>query len=87
MISALFLSHVSRLAAQAHLNLFRISDGAEQYLVEWGKFELRYNNQIKTFDSLLAAFKKYITIPYEASLYDVSNGEALIERKRLLNLS
>jgi len=48
---------------------------------EFGKFIVIYPNRVKDFSSLVAAFKFYFKLEEEASLWDITTGEELLERK------
>jgi hypothetical protein len=73
---------------QAYLNLFRMNDCAElDNIREDGLFQVRYNGETAHFHRIIPAFKFYLTIQAEASLYDVTDGEQLLEAKRYLKES
>jgi hypothetical protein len=62
--------------------LFRLSDAAEHYQGDKGRFKVVYQqSRKKFFSSMLEAFLFYITLDEEADLLDVSKGSKLIESK------
>lgn len=66
----------------ANTILFRMSDGAEHYRPEQGKFKVTYQtNKGKTFPNLLEAFLFYIALDDEADLWEVGSKRVLIEKK------
>lgn len=68
--------------------LFRLSDAAEHYKGDKGRFKVIYQkSRKKFFSSLLEAFLFYITLDDEADLLDVSKGSRLIESKIKLYLN
>lgn len=73
---------------QAHMDLFRINDCSERdFIREEGRFEVRYNDKVKTFARIIGAYGFYLSIQTEATLYDVTDGEELLEMKRYLRQS
>lgn len=68
--------------------LFRLSDAAEHYQGDNGRFKVIYQqSRTKTFSSLLEAFLFYITLDEEADLLDVSKDSIIIESKIKLYLN
>ena len=68
--------------------LFRLSNGAEHYQSESGKFKVVYQqSRHKVFRTLLEAFLFYITLDEEADLIDAGSGSAIIESKIKLFLN
>lgn len=68
--------------------LFRLSDAAEHYKGHKGLYKVNYRKKLsRVFPTLLEAFLFYITLDEEASLFDVTNGSILIERKIHLHLN
>lgn len=66
----------------ANTILFRMSDNAEHYKGDAGRFCVRYQSKkSKTFQTLLEAFLYYIAIDDEAELWDVSKTKVLVEKK------
>lgn len=66
---------------QAPVNLFRLSDGAEHHPREEGHFQVRYNCKVNSFPTLVKAFVFYLRLNEAATLWDVSQGAYLVERK------
>lgn len=48
---------------------------------EYGKFLVVYHNNVKLFNGLVSAFIFYFNLDKEASLWDITAGEELLERK------
>jgi hypothetical protein len=48
---------------------------------EFGKFVVIYRSSIKTFDGLVSAFIFYFNLTVEASLWDITDQEELVEKK------
>jgi len=71
----------------AELQLFRLTDGAENYLREEGEFEVKYGSKVKQFPLLISAYKFYAFLEQEAKLYDITEGKILIEEKRYLPIN
>ena len=68
--------------------LFRLSDAAENYHRDKGRFKVIYQkSRKKIFPSLLEAFLFYITLDEEADLLDISRGSVIIESKVMLHLN
>lgn len=76
-----------RFQPTAELQLYRLTDGAENYGRDEGLFEVRYADEVKQFSLLISAYKFYAFVSHEAKLYDVTNGEVLIEVKRYLPIN
>jgi len=73
---------------QAHLNLFRLNDCAElNDLREEGMFEVRYDNEVIPFTRIISAYNFYLTLQAEARIFDVTEGEVLLETKKYLRES
>jgi hypothetical protein len=66
----------------ANTILFRMSDNAEHYKSEQGKFRVTYqSSNVKNFNSLLEAFLFYIALDDEAELWDMGKANVLVEKK------
>jgi hypothetical protein len=66
----------------ANIILFRMSDNAEHYKAEHGKFKVTYRaNKGKNFTSLMEAFLFYIALDDEADLWEMGEKRILIEKK------
>jgi hypothetical protein len=50
---------------------------------ESGNFVVIWHNSVKAFDNLLSAFIFYFNLNREASLWDITEGEELLEKKCL----
>jgi hypothetical protein len=48
---------------------------------EFGVFIVIYKNSVRSFNSLIKAFKFYYNLDTEASLWDITSGEELLEKK------
>ncbi len=63
------------------MELIPIVERSVSHHREFGKFIVIYPNNVKAFSSLVAAFKFYFKLEEEASLWDITAGEELLERK------
>jgi hypothetical protein len=71
---------------QRNIHLYRLTNDAENYTVrEEGIFQVRYSKGDNLFETLIGAFNFYITLEDEASIYDITEGERLVEVKKYLN--
>ena len=48
---------------------------------EFGKFLVIYKSGVKVFNSLVTAFQFYYNLETEASLWDITDQEELLEKK------
>ena len=48
---------------------------------EFGDFVVVYQNSVKSFKSLIKAFIFYYNLDTEASLWDITSGDELLEKK------
>lgn len=65
------------------MELISTVEKAVSHQRESGKFVVIYQNNLKTFDKLLNAFIFYFRLNREASLWDITGGEELLEKKYL----
>lgn len=69
------------------MELISTVEKAVSHTREFGKFVVIYKNSVKTFDSLVAAFIFYFALDTEASLWDISEEDELLEKKCLKDVS
>lgn len=65
------------------MELISTVEKAVSHSREFGKFVVIYTNSVRTFDSLVAAFIFYFSLDKEASLWDITEKEELLEKKCL----
>ena len=65
------------------MELISTVEKAVSHRRESGKFVVIYQNNLKSFDKLLTAFIFYFGLNGEASLWDITEGEELLEKKCL----
>jgi hypothetical protein len=65
------------------MELISTVEKAVSHKRESGKFIVIYHNNLKSFDKLLNAFIFYFRLNLEASLWDITEGEELLEKKCL----
>lgn len=65
------------------MELISTVERAVSHSREFGKFIVVYKNNVRSFNSLITAFLFYYRLETEASLWDITSGEELLEKKCL----
>lgn len=63
------------------MELILTVEKAQHHYREEGRFIVIYKNDLRPFNTLVAAFKYYFILNGEASLWDITEKEELLEKK------